>query len=159
MPVYGGFWIRFVAYIIDAVILFFAEAVIGAALGLTSGFAQTVSLFTGADIATETDLLASGISIVMGWLYFALMESSGSQATVGKLALGLVVTDTAGDRISFLRATGRHFAKFLSSLILLIGYIMIAFTDRKQGLHDMIASTLVTKKGTLQGVTSADVFR
>jgi uncharacterized RDD family membrane protein YckC len=78
-------------------------------------------------------------------LYFAIMESSSIQATVGKLAVGVVVTDLNGERISFLRATGRYFAKILSAMILMIGYIMVGFTERKQGLHDMIASTLVYK--------------
>jgi uncharacterized RDD family membrane protein YckC len=60
--------------------------------------------------------------------------------------MGLVVTDMNGNRISFLRATGRYFAKILSALILLIGYIIAAFTARKQALHDMLASTLVLKR-------------
>jgi len=68
------------------------------------------------------------------------------QATLGKRIVGLKVTDLAGNRIGFGRATGRHFAKMLSSMIMNIGYIMVAFTDRKQGLHDMLAGTLVMKR-------------
>jgi uncharacterized RDD family membrane protein YckC len=74
------------------------------------------------------------------------MESSARQATLGKMALGIVVTDLDGNRIGFGRATGRYFAKILSALILLIGFIMAAFTQKKQGLHDIIAGTLVVKK-------------
>ena len=74
------------------------------------------------------------------------MEASSKQGTLGKMVLGIIVTDEAGNRISFGRATGRYFGKILSSLILLIGYIMIAFTKKKQGLHDLLASTLVVKK-------------
>lgn len=159
MTVYGGFWIRVVAYIIDAIILGVAGSVVGGLLGVSSGFAEALSAAQGEAIAAGAQLASAGISIVMGWLYYAIMESSGSQATVGKLAFGYVVTDLSGNRISFARATGRYFAKILSSLILLIGYIMVAFTDRKQGLHDMIAGTLVTKKGTFQGASSAEVFR
>jgi uncharacterized RDD family membrane protein YckC len=86
-----------------------------------------------------------GIVLVGAWLYFALMESSPRGATVGKMALGLRVVDVQGQRISFMRATGRFFAKFISGLILMIGYLMVAFTDRKRGLHDIMAGTLVVK--------------
>ena len=81
------------------------------------------------------------------WLYFALMESSPHQGTLGKLALGLKVTDLNGDGpISFGRATGRHFSKILSVVILGIGFIMAGFTARKQALHDLIAGCLVLRR-------------
>jgi uncharacterized RDD family membrane protein YckC len=119
---YAGFWKRFVAYLIDGIIL-------GVVIGiLTSQMDEAV---------------AGTIGAIIGWLYFAGMESSSRQATLGKSVLGIYVTDIDGNRISFLRATGRYFAKILSGLILGIGYIMAAFTARKQALHDMIASTLV----------------
>ena len=86
------------------------------------------------------------IRTVLNWLYYALLESSAWQATLGKKALGLEVTDMQGARISFGRATGRFFAKIISSIILCIGFIMIGFTEKKQGLHDMIAGTLVIRK-------------
>ena len=86
------------------------------------------------------------ISIAAYWLYYALLESSPSRATLGKMALGIVVTDLQGGRISFGRATGRHFAKYLSSLILMIGYLMAGFTRQKQALHDILAGTLVVIK-------------
>ena len=79
-------------------------------------------------------------------VYFALLESSERQATFGKMALGLKVTDLNGNRISFGQAVGRNLAKYISLVTLLIGYIMAGFTERKQALHDMIASTLVFKK-------------
>jgi uncharacterized RDD family membrane protein YckC len=85
-------------------------------------------------------------SFVAQWLYFALLESSSWQGTLGKKALGLIVTDMMGRRISFARATGRHFAKIISGMILLIGYLMAGFTERKQALHDMIAGCLVFRK-------------
>jgi uncharacterized RDD family membrane protein YckC len=74
------------------------------------------------------------------------MESSSKRATLGKMALGIIVTDLEGKRISFGRATGRFFSKILSGIIIYIGFIMVAFTDKKQGLHDMIAGTLVIAK-------------
>jgi len=61
------------------------------------------------------------------------------------MALSMKVTDLQGNRISFARATGRHFAKYISAMILLIGYIMAGFTERKQALHDMITGTLVRR--------------
>ena len=73
------------------------------------------------------------------------MESSAKQATVGKMALGIIVTDLDGRRIGFGRATGRYFAKILSALTLGIGFLMAGFTERKQALHDMVASCLVVK--------------
>lgn len=88
---------------------------------------------------------ASSVSAVVTWLYYALMESSARQATLGKMALGIIVTDIEGRRIGFGKATGRHFAKILSALILGIGFLMVAFTQRKQGLHDILAGTLVIR--------------
>lgn len=119
---YAGFWRRFAAFLIDGIILGIISAI------LIFIFDQNLTTLAG---------------VIIGWLYYALQESSERQATLGKTVLGIYVTDTEGRRISFLRATGRHFAKILSGLILLIGYIMAAFTARKQALHDMIASTLV----------------
>lgn len=154
MTPYGGFWLRFVAYIIDAVILNIAGSVIGAVFGVGMGMAQLSQ-----DAATGASLGVVGISLVINWLYSAVLESSAWQATVGKKALGLVVTDLSGDRISFARATGRYFAKILSSLILLIGFIMAGLTERKQGLHDMLAGTLVYKSRAPELLrNSAEVF-
>lgn len=135
---YGGFWIRFVAYIVDAVVLSIAGGVVGFILGF--GIAAS-----RAGNAGTAEILGYVIGIVLGWLYFALMESSERGATLGKMAMGLRVVTNDGQRLSFLNATGRYFAKFISAIILLIGFIMIGFTDRKRGLHDMIASTLVIK--------------
>lgn len=82
-------------------------------------------------------------SVILAWLYFALMESSSKMATVGKQALGIIVTDLNGNRISFGKATGRYFGKIISCAILYIGFLMALWTDRHQALHDMMAGTLV----------------
>lgn len=124
---YAGFWRRALAIMLDGLI-------IGVAVELLSRL-----LFLD-----EETVLA--LSIVLGWLYFAFMESSDKQATLGKQALGIIVTDLNGNPISFPRATGRYFAKNLSTIILFIGFIMAGFTEKKQALHDIIASTLVVKK-------------
>jgi uncharacterized RDD family membrane protein YckC len=133
---YGGFWIRVLAYLIDGILLGIAGAVIGRLFEPVAPEASLGELF----LSPQT-----GLSLIVGWLYFALLESSERGATVGKMALGLRVVTREGRRLSFLNATGRYFAKCLSALILGIGFLMVAFTERKRGLHDMIAETLVTK--------------
>src|SRR5712692_5751170 len=143
-PVYAGFWIRFLAYLIDTLISCAVSIPVGIVLGLI--------IFASGSDPDSTDMLAArlstnGLSLVAGWLYFSLCESSSWQGTVGKKVLGLRVTDLNGNPISFGKATGRHFGKILSGLILGIGFIMIAFTEQKQGLHDMLAGTLVVKGG------------
>ena len=132
---YGGFWIRFVAYLIDAILLSVVYGVVATVLGVDLMSPDFVNY------APEANL----ISLLVGWLYFALLESSERGATVGKMAMGLRVVSNDGQRISFLNATGRYFAKIISAIILCIGFIMIGFTERKRGLHDMLASTLVIK--------------
>jgi uncharacterized RDD family membrane protein YckC len=142
---YGGFWIRVVAAIIDAILLRVVVAPVGmifGGLGLAGGM-------MGGIPHMGLGLLGGGVTIVLlvfgSWLYEAFMESSSYQATLGKMILGMKVTDLNGNRISFGRATGRHFAKWISGMILCIGYIMVGFTERKQGLHDLLAGTLVRR--------------
>jgi len=142
-PVYAGFWLRFCAAFVDGIIL----RVIGYGIGAVVG-AASVGPNNGQQPNTGVALAAVLIEVTIAWLYGALQESSGAQATLGKRAVGLVVTDEAGQRITFARATGRHFGKYISFLILMIGYIMAGFTEKKQALHDMMAGTLVTKKVT-----------
>ena len=132
---YGGFWVRVVAYIIDGILLTIVCGVVDRLLGINI-------LATDWD---HYDPLANVISLVIGWLYFALLESSERGATVGKMVMGLRVVTSDGQRLSFMNATGRYFAKILSAIILCIGFIMVAFTDKKRGLHDIIAGTLVIK--------------
>jgi uncharacterized RDD family membrane protein YckC len=86
------------------------------------------------------------ISFVIQWLYESLMTSSKYQATLGKMAVKIMVTDENGKRLSFGRATGRYFAKMLSGIICYIGFIMAFFDEKKQALHDKIVKTYVVKK-------------
>jgi uncharacterized RDD family membrane protein YckC len=141
---YGGFWIRVIAFIIDAIIVRVVAWPIGMIFGL-GGLAGSMGGFPHSGMGLH--LLGGGmvaVVIVFGsWLYEAFMLSSPYQATLGKMIFGMKVTDLSGNRISFARATGRHFAKWLSGIILCIGYIMVGFTERKQGLHDILAETLV----------------
>ena len=141
---YGGFWIRVVAAIIDAIILQVVVSpvrFIFGGLGLAGMMSGVPHIGLG--------ILGGGVTFVAlvfaSWLYEAFMESSSYQATIGKMIFGMKVTDLYGNRISFERATGRYFAKWLSKIILGIGYIMVGFTERKQGLHDLLAGTLVRR--------------
>jgi uncharacterized RDD family membrane protein YckC len=144
---YAGFWKRFVAYLIDAAILIAVSAVILVPLailvGIGSAFDQVGDSET-ALIAVLVGMYLFVISIlfVVQWLYHAVMESTRG-ATFGKMALGIRVTDMEGRPISFARASGRHFAKIISSLTFGIGYIIAGFSQQKQALHDIIAGCLV----------------
>jgi uncharacterized RDD family membrane protein YckC len=103
-------------------------------------------MFAGSFESELLILFLVPVILILDWLYFALMESSSKQATLGKQALRIIVTDLEGKRISFGRATGRFFSKIFSIIIIYIGFIMVAFTGKKQGLHDMIVGTLVIAK-------------
>lgn len=139
LPVrYAGFWLRFAALVIDILVFVMGTFVVGFAIGLILALASTNT--DGLDDFFEL------VGITVGWLYFALMESSPLQATLGKLACGIKVTDLQGRRISFGRATGRHFSKIISYILLGVGYFMAGWTAKKQALHDMIASCLVIRK-------------
>ncbi|MEM9085842.1 MAG: RDD family protein [Pseudomonadota bacterium] len=145
---YAGFWMRVVAYFIDAIVL--TLIMIPVTL-LTGGSLYDTSAPTSLDFSDF-------FGLIIGVGYFVGMEGSTKQATFGKMAMGLIVTDQQGGRISYARATGRYFGKILSGVILLIGYIMVAFTQRKQGLHDLLAGTLVVRgKPGMAGVDT-DVF-
>lgn len=87
----------------------------------------------------------SVVRVVVAWLYLALQESDRLQATAGKRAPGIRVTDLSGNRISFVRAVGRHFARFISCLIVRIGFLIVLWDKRRQALHDKIASTLFVR--------------
>jgi len=138
--VYAGFWRRFAAAFLDGIIVYVISFVIGAVLGI---------VLAVADAGEHTLAVISYIvGLLIGVLYYPTQESSEAQATFGKRALGIKVTDLRGQRITFLRALGRTLAKWLSALTLLIGYLMAAFTARKQALHDMMAGTLVVRSGS-----------
>lgn len=133
----AGFWLRVVALIFD-------QLIIGVPALIATPFGNA---FLGTPFIGPYLL---GVFVVWPWLYFAVMESSSKQATLGKLILGLVVSDTAHQRIGFGKASGRHFGKLLAGAILGIGFLMVGITDRKQGLHDLMAGTLVIRKASMQ---------
>ena len=143
--VYGGFWLRFLAALVDGIILAIPM------YGLMFIFMDSFMDFSNPEAMAEEPPMGGMMmfivaGIVLQWLYYAILESGKNQATIGKMALNLKVTDIDGGRVSFLQATGRHFGKIISGLIIYIGYIMAGFTEKKQALHDMMASCLVVKK-------------
>lgn len=145
---HAGFWRRVVAWILDVLIVGAVHWLLVLSLG-------TWLLVPWAMLGGVHDLRMAGlfdaglqpVGIVIMWLYFALCESSGWQATPGKLVLGLRVTDVFGQRIGFGRATGRYFGKYVSVLIFGIGFLLAGWTARKQALHDLMAGCCVVRKG------------
>lgn len=168
---YAGFWKRFLAHLLDQFILSFVRLIILFPFGIfifISYFGNndcgnngryTNVVFHNSDefsialfsVFFFAIIIAAAICIIVDWLYFALMESSKKQATLGKMIVGIKVTDLTGNKISFGRATCRYFAKILSSLILGFGYIIAAFTEKKQALHDILAGCVVVN--TISSIT------
>jgi uncharacterized RDD family membrane protein YckC len=172
---YAGFWLRLVAYLIDSAIVDCAfGALVALAMGVV-GWDRIRGIQPGLEVKVghfgylsvmvqkefdyrgQLNFLAPGIlggillvllvTVIVTWLYHALMESSAKQGTLGKMALGLIVTNMSGERISFGRASGRFFCKFITSLIpFCVGYFMAGFSEKKQALHDVLASCLVLRK-------------
>jgi uncharacterized RDD family membrane protein YckC len=149
---YGGFWIRLLAHLIDHVILGAVAAPFVFIMILPAALRVARQAELNNDPSPELLLTVVGsvfmyvaLAFVGQWLYEALLTSSSWQGTIGKHILRLKVVDQAGQRISFGRATGRFFAKILSSMFFCIGFIMIGFTERKTGLHDLIAGTMVLR--------------
>lgn len=137
---YAGFWRRLAAAAIDFAVL------------LLVGFclAIIVPILIGPLVGLPDDVYLVGAVIafwvIAPWLYYSLTERSSKQGTPGKTTMEIMVTDTEGKRISFGRATKRYWAKVISAVMLLAGFIMIAFTARKQGLHDILAQCLVVTR-------------
>jgi uncharacterized RDD family membrane protein YckC len=156
---YASFGARFVAMIIDYIIIGVLQGVVITPILAVMGLG-IASQAQGNDLENLSDAEAIGLvgtmmagigtTLIVVWsislLYFAILESSKSQASVGKMALGIKVTDVNGDRLNFGKALLRSVGKVISGMIMYIGYIMAAFTEKKQGLHDMIANTIVVKK-------------
>ena len=149
-PPYAGFWKRAVAYLLDWIVLYILFFIAAFALGPTLGSVWEADSYSRYDFGQPKPWLILS-QLLIPWLYYALMESSAKQATLGKMALGIRVVDLAGRRVSFLRATGRFFGQFVSSLFFGIGYLMAGFTRRKQALHDIMAGCLVVNKGYVAG--------
>jgi uncharacterized RDD family membrane protein YckC len=144
-PAFAGFWLRAVAYIFDTVL-------ISLVFGLIASFYPSTFLkFPDAASTALTSLpqltpVAFAITLTATWFYYTMFEASAWQATPGKRVLRLYVADLNGQRVTFARAAARNFAKIISSLTFLVGYLVAGFTERKQALHDILASCLVLRK-------------
>ena len=165
---YAGFWKRLLAYFLDQLILGFVWGIIFIPVWIIGVFGYLME-YSGEDFSRYTSVVYQHyynnefsaamfsvfilviigmviLNVIIHWLYYALMESSQKQATLGKIIVGIKVTDLEGNRISFAKASGRYFGKILSGLIFYIGYIMAGFTEKKQALHDILASCLVVNR-------------
>ncbi|MDE4542903.1 RDD family protein [Thermoanaerobacterium sp. R66] len=141
---YAGFWRRFIAFLVDYIVIVIAEMILllifGVILQLTGNVDKSSS-----QTDTAIGMFILIVLIVGNWLYYSLMESSNFQGTLGKVVLNIKVTDYDGKKISFKKATIRYFSKILSTLIIFIGFAMAGWTRYKQALHDIIAGTFVIK--------------
>lgn len=152
---YAGFWLRFVAYIIDGFVSCIGFVILLIPLFILTGAGAALQrIGSGEDVSDDVAAFLGvgfllgffGIILLVSWLYYALCESSSWQATLGKKILNLKVTDMTGQPISFARASGRYFSKMITGMIpLAIGWILAGFTEKKQAVHDMIASCLVLR--------------
>jgi len=154
--IYAGLGRRFLAFIVDFILILLFDLVAASVLGLTRGI-QNLYFYAvqhvpassltmeGTSMALYGSIAASyGILLIaIPWIYFAGFEASRSQATPGKVLLSMVVTDLEGCKPTFARVTLRHYAKFISALVFFLGFLMIGLTNNRQGLHDRIAGCLV----------------
>lgn len=145
----AGFLRRWAALFIDYLILGIAYQIIQVFVGIFAAVGAASMLSGDPTGSALFGIVFIGLGLlyfVMAGLYFSLMESSAKQATVGKMALGIKVTDMAGRRLGFGHALGRWVAAALSYLTLWIGFLMAAFTERKRALHDFVADTQVVDR-------------
>ena len=139
-PTYAGFWLRVVASLIDSLVTGVGAFVIGLVMGVFLLF-----LFPDLLANSDSDAIFGLVGFLGGLAYFGIMESSSKQATLGKMALGLKVTDLDGQRIGPVKAINRNLGKIISYVLLGIGFFMAGFTKKKQGLHDKMVATLVVR--------------
>lgn len=144
--VYAGFWKRVAAYIIDAVLLSIIGGIVGAVIGAALGVSGAMNGMTGFNDVLLTQALVNAFSLLVGACYCGWFYASHSQATPGKMAIGIKVVRGSGERIGFWRGFARYFAQIPGALLLGIGYAMAGFTARKQALHDKICDTLVVDR-------------
>ena len=142
-PTYAGFWVRFGAILIDTVVIGLGVVILGIISGIVVALVSPDALDNPA--SDWFGILANLGQSIVSAAYFVFMHSSSKQATLGKMALGLKVTDLDGGRIGVGKSFLRLIGTFVSAVLLMIGYLMVAFTERKQGLHDKIAGTLVVR--------------
>ena len=146
-PAFAGFWLRSIAYLLDTVLISLVGGLIA------SFYPATFIKFPDAAAASNplTSLpqltpLGFAITLTATWFYYTMFESSSWQATPGKRFVKIYVTDMNGQRPTFARVAARNFAKIISSLTFLVGYLVAGFTVKKQALHDLLSSCLVLRR-------------
>ncbi len=137
-PAYAGFWRRCVATWVDALVLFFPQAILRVLMGLPV-------LSYDDEWGDRTVIVAESLGVLVTFLYAAVLECSSAQGSLGQQLLGLRVTDTHGRRIGFGRALARQFAKIVSMLLCGLGYLLQLWNGKRQTLHDMICGVLVVR--------------
>lgn len=142
-PRYAGFWIRFVAALIDMIVLFTVLHLCTMLVGSYITISRLDNGLSAAKMLAMQRSMRAVFSFLLSGLYRAGMESSEYQGTLGKLAMRIKVTDLAYQRLSLADATKRYLARFVSILTLGIGFIMAGFNNQKQALHDKLAETFV----------------
>lgn len=172
---YAGFWNRFLAFIIDHIILGFIKIIF--LIPFSSMFSldfydpfNDKKIYYTSSIAQDYQdpsvifaviffyfLFILLLNAIFGWLYYTIFETSNKMATPGKMVLGIKVIDIYGNKLSFGKATGRYLGKYLSSLIVFVGYLMAAFTERKQALHDILANCLVVYEHQLSEIETTEI--
>ena len=141
---YAGFWIRFVAIVIDGIILSIAGAIVGLPFGMYSmGIPHDMPDSGTSFIGTLFLVRVVALAIAIAYYAYFLTKHGG---TPGKLALGLRVINADGGPVSIGQAIGRYFCYWLDTITLFIGFIIAAFDSQKRALHDMICSTRVIYK-------------
>jgi uncharacterized RDD family membrane protein YckC len=144
-PAFAGFWLRAVAYLIDNIlmsVLFALVASFHPYTFLKSPDAASISLAAPPQLTP----IAIALWIIVSWFYFTMFEASTWRATPGKRILRLYVADLSGKRVTFVRAAARNLARSISNLTFLVGYLVAGFTEKKQALHDILASCLVLRR-------------
>jgi uncharacterized RDD family membrane protein YckC len=151
----AGFWRRLAASLIDLVILILITSIAAAYLGLGEGWRMLMMILRKQTVITDNGYATTSfipmpvatfllvVFILIPWIYFAVLESSKNQATLGKMACRVIVTDLHGNSVTFARATLRFFSKYISGILVFTGFLCIGYTRYHQGLHDVIAATLV----------------
>lgn len=148
---YGGFWVRVAAALIDGFVLLIMLIPTIVIFELFGFFNDEITNYDDVSGPSFTlNLVPQIIWLLILWLYEATMTSSKYQATVGKLCLGLIVVDYQERPLTFMRATVRYFAKYVSCFAFGFGYLMVAFNEHKRGLHDFAANTYVLVKAAVQ---------
>ena len=144
-PAFAGFWLRAIAYLMDTI---FISLVFGLIAAFYPSFFLKSFDITTASLNSLPQLTPAGFAITLtaNWIYYTLFEASSWQATLGKRIMKIYVADLNGQRVTFGRAALRNISKIISSLTFLVGYFIAGFTEKKQALHDIIASCLVLRR-------------